>query len=239
LRGRSASSIDLQRRLHRMETVTKTSIGTILFTAGGIISLLAGEGVVTPQIETTPAPLPNQASAVEKTVLSADQLKAVSTKLSSRSTKIDKEEATKALISKFRSIDPFGLPTYPTAEEEKPDEVIESTTTKTSEPERITLGHALRTMKINGINLDRAEVLIGSRNMFEGDIAEVFYKGQTFMAELTEVSGYRLVFVDTKTKEEFTKSLTMLPAPSIEPSKDLDSKLNLRQSARQLESVAK
>lgn len=222
-----------------MEKITKKSVGVILCAVGGLCSLLAVEGGGAPLTESTPTTPPNQAAAPENSILSDEQLKAVASKLSSRYSKMDREEASKKLISKLRSIDPFGLPTYPTAEEEKSEDVNESTTTKAPEPERITLGHALRTLRINGINLDRAEVLIGSRNMFEGDIAEVFYKGQTFMAELTEVSGYRLIFVDTKTKEEFTKSITMLPAPSFEPSKDLDSKLNLHQSARQMESIGK
>lgn len=246
-----------------MEMVIKTKTATgmvVAITFGGIISLLAVDGVETKPSDspkesvktevpaaldaTKPADSPQgaakaEAPPLENVVLSKEQLKAVALKLSSRYTKIEKEEASKALTSKLRSIDPFGLPTYPKPKEDKPEDVIESPTTTSSEPERITLGHALRTIKINGINLERAEVLMGSRNMYEGDIAEILYKGQTFMAELTEVSGYRLVFIDTKTKEEFTKTLSMLPAPNFEPSKKLDSKLSLQEKARQLESIAK
>lgn len=185
----------------------------------------------------TPAADPS-AAAPEKVVLTKDQLKAIAVQLSSKYTPEEKEIGAKNLASKVRSIDPFGLPTYPKAEEEKASDVIESAP-KSAEPERITLGHALRTIKINGINLDRAEVLIGSRNMFEGDTAEILYKGQVFMAELTEVSGYRLVFVDMKTKEEFSKALSLLPAPNFEASKKLDSRLNLQNRARNLESVGK
>ena len=178
------------------------------------------------------------ATGLVKTPLDKDQLKAIALQLSSRYSADDKLTAAKNLGSKVRSIDPFGLPTYPKAAEEKPSDVLESAPSA-AEPERITLGHALRTIRINGINLDNGEVLIGSRNMFEGDTAEILYQGQVFMAELTEVSGYRLVFVDTKTKEEFSKALSLLPAPNFEPSKKLDSKLNLQNSARHLESVGK
>lgn len=220
-----------------MEMVKKSFILLMALSCGS--SLAVAQDSPTSANVPVPAPAPEAGVATpEKTVLTKDQLKAVALQLSSKYTPDDKLAATKNLGSKLRSIDPFGLPTYPKAAEEKPADVIE-TNPNTTEPERITLGHALRTIRINGINLDRAEVLIGSRNMFEGDTAEILYQGQVFMAELTEVSGYRLVFVDTKTKEEFSKALTLLPAPNFEPSKKLDSKLNLQNRARHLESVGK
>lgn len=222
-----------------MEMVTKAAVGMIAISLGGFISLLAVD-VVEPKPDQPQLDKANKdAPVLAKVVLTEDQLKAAALRYSSRYTVIEKEEASKALGSKFRSIDPFGLPTYPTAAEEQIEEEVEPTSPEATAPERITLGHALRTMKINGINLERAEVLFGSRNMFEGDIAEILYKGQTFMAELTEVSGYRLVFVDTKTKEEYTKTLNMLPAPNFEPAKGLDSRLSLQDKTRQLESIGR
>ncbi len=219
-----------------MEVVTKLLMrGVALLSCGVSLAVAQDSSSVDPAKSSTPAPVDG---APVKAVLTKDQLKAISIQLSSRYTPDEKETVAKNLGSKVRSIDPFGLPSYPKAAEEKPSDIIESTP-NTAEPERITLGHALRTIKINGINLDRAEVLMGSRNMFEGDTAEILYKGQVFMAELTEVSGYRLVFVDTKTKEEFSKALSLLPAPNFEASKKLDSRLNLQNSARHLESVGK
>ncbi|CAN5753119.1 hypothetical protein BH11VER1_BH11VER1_34480 [soil metagenome] len=243
-----------------MEMVIKKAIGIVAITLSGLMSGLAVDGVEVKAVDTSTQGIETKADAsvvgskpsdtpqagekidvtpLEIVLLSKEQLKEVALKYSSRYTKTEKEEASKSIGSKLRSIDPFGLPTYPQPKEDKPEDVIETPGSATAEPEKITLGHALRTIKINGINLERAEVLFGSRNMFEGDIAEILYKGQTFMAELTEVSGFRLVFIDTKTKEEFTKSLNMLPAPNFEPSKQMDSKLSLQDKARQLESIAK
>jgi hypothetical protein len=122
------------------------------------------------------------------------------------------EALAKKLGVRQRNMDPFGLSTFP-REDDAPlvtEDIYRATP-------RITLNQALQTLKINGVNLPRREFLIGGRQAAEGDVIELAFKGEVFLAQVTEVSATQLHFRDLQRDETGVLQHDILPHLSIEP----------------------
>lgn len=124
------------------------------------------------------------------------------------------EKIAEKLTSRLRNQDPFGLATYPTDELKPVIEYLEPRATV-----KLTLNQALQTLKLNGINLGRQEILIGGRNAYVGDIVEIAYKGQTFHAQVLEVSADQVVFWDVERNEKGVFTHKAVPNLALEPIK--------------------
>lgn len=131
-------------------------------------------------------------------------------------------EATKLGVRK-RNMDPFGLSTFP-REDDVPiiNEDIYRATPK------ITLNQALQTLRINGVNLQRKEILIGGRQAAEGDVIELAFKGEVFMAQVTEVGAAQLSFRDLQRNETGMLKHAILPQLAIEPLQKIASQFESR-----------
>ena len=133
------------------------------------------------------------------------------------------EAQAKQLCVRQRNMDPFGLATYP-RENDAPvitEDIYRATP-------KITLNQALQTLKINGVNLQRQEFLIGGRRAAEGDIIELAFKGEVFLAQITEVSATQLHFRDHPRDETGVLKHDILPHLSIEPLQIITSQLERR-----------
>ena len=100
------------------------------------------------------------------------------------------------LGARQRNREPFGLRMFPVEDEAAP---IASSIARAAD--RVTLNPALQTLRINGINLERKEFLIGARNVFVGDALEMSFKGEVFVAEVVEVGPTQVIFRDKARQE--------------------------------------
>jgi hypothetical protein len=122
-----------------------------------------------------------------------------------------------------RNMDPFGLSTFP-REDDAPvitEDIFRATP-------KITLNQALQTLKINGVNLPRKEFLIGGRQAAEGDVIELAFKGEVFLAQVTEVSAAELHFRDLQRNETGVLKHDILPQLNIEPLQKIASQFESR-----------
>lgn len=144
-----------------------------------------------------------------------------------RSELLPKAEEIEALAKKVgvrqRNMDPFGLSTFP-REDDAPvitEDVYRATP-------KITLNQALQTLKINGVNLQQKEFLIGGRRAAEGDVIELAYKGEIFRAQVMEVGATQLHFHDIERDESGLLKHDILPHLSIEPLQKIASQMEGR-----------
>ncbi len=133
------------------------------------------------------------------------------------------EAEAKNLGVRKRNMDPFGLSTFP-REDDAPvvtEDVYRATP-------KITLNQALQTLKINGVNLQRKEILIGGRQAAEGDVVELVFKGEVFMAQVVEVAAAQLLFRDLQRNETGVLRHDILPQLAIEPLQKIASQFESR-----------
>ncbi|MFO1484246.1 MAG: hypothetical protein U1F71_12885 [Verrucomicrobiaceae bacterium] len=131
-------------------------------------------------------------------------------------------QATKLGVRQ-RNMDPFGLSTFP-REDDAPvitEDVYRATP-------KITLNQALQTLKINGVNLPRKEFLIGGRQAAEGDVIELAFKGEVFLAQVVEVNATQLHFRDLQRNETGVLKHDILPQLTIEPLQKIVSQIEGR-----------
>ncbi|MBB5035999.1 hypothetical protein [Prosthecobacter dejongeii] len=133
------------------------------------------------------------------------------------------EAQAQKLSSRLRNMDPFGLSTFP-REDDAP--VIEEDIYRSTP--KITLNQALQTLKINGVNLQRREFLIGGRQAGEGDVIELVYKSEIFQAQVIEVSATQLLFRDLKRDETGVLKHDVIPQLAIEPLQKIASQFESR-----------
>lgn len=124
----------------------------------------------------------------------------------------DIETEARKLSSRQRNVDPFGLPTFPRPEDTEP------APSQLDRPaQRITLNQALQSLKVTGINLQKKEILMRGRNVFEGDVMVLSFKDQVFLAQVLEISGTQILFRDVKRHEMGVLPHTLLPQLQLEP----------------------
>lgn len=133
------------------------------------------------------------------------------------------EAEAKKLGVRKRNIDPFGLSTFPRED----DAPVSSEDIYRATP-RVTLNQALQTLKINGVNLQGKEVLIGGRQAGEGDVVELAFKGEIFLAQVTEVGATQLLFRDLQRKEIGVLRHDILPKINLEPIQKIASQFEKR-----------
>lgn len=133
------------------------------------------------------------------------------------------EAIAKNIGARQRNMDPFGLSMFP---RENAAPLFEDDTLR--EAPRVTLNQALQTLKINGVNLARKEFLIGGRNIFEGDVIEMVFKGETFQAQVLEISHAELRFRDLIRDEAGVLLHSVIPSLPLEPLQKLASRLEGR-----------
>lgn len=122
------------------------------------------------------------------------------------------ETQAQKLSSRKRNVDPFGLSTFP-REDDAP--IIEEDVYRATP--KITLNQALQTLKINGVNLQRRQFLIGGRQAEEGDVIELLFKNETFQAQVVEVNANELHFRDLQRNETGVLQHSIIPQLAIEP----------------------
>jgi hypothetical protein len=122
------------------------------------------------------------------------------------------ETAAQKLGARVRNLDPFGVPTFP---RENAMPLYEEETLRATP--RITLNQALQTLRLNGVNLGRKEFLIGGRNVFEGDVIEMVFKGEIFQALVVEVGHAELRFRDLIRDETGVLPHQLVPRLALEP----------------------
>lgn len=133
------------------------------------------------------------------------------------------EAEAKKLGVRKRNMDPFGLSTFP-REDDAPvvtEDIYRATP-------KITLNQALQTLKINGVNLQKKEILIGGRQAAEGDVVELVFKGEVFMAQVVEVGAAQLLFRDLQRNETGVLRHDILPQLAIEPLQKIASQFESR-----------
>lgn len=135
----------------------------------------------------------------------------------------DIEARAGKLSSRLRNQDAFGLSTFP-REDDAP--VVEEDIYR--ETPRITLNQALQTLKVNGVNLHRKEFLIGGRTAAEGDVLELVFKGETFQAQVLEISASQVVFRDLQREETGILQHNVIPQLSIQPLQKVASQFESR-----------
>lgn len=136
--------------------------------------------------------------AATKLLPSAEELESVAQKLSSR----------------LRNVDPFGLSTFPREEDVKTKPTDANALRSTPKP---TLNQALKTLKVTGICLNQREFLIGGRNVFEGDVMQLEFQNEIFLAQVVEVGPTQIRFRDLERKDTGVLSHSLLPQLRIEP----------------------
>lgn len=127
------------------------------------------------------------------------------------------------LGSRQRNVDPFGLSPFP-REDNTP--VVEEDEHRATP--RITLNQALQTLKVNGVNLQRKEFLIGGRSAAEGDVLELAYKGEVFQAQILEVGAAQILFRDAGRQETGTLLHNVIPQLPVEPVQKVASRFEER-----------
>jgi hypothetical protein len=127
-------------------------------------------------------------------------------------TAADIETAARKLSSRERNMDPFGLSTFPQAED-----VQVAASTVERRTEKVTLNQALQTLKVTGINLDKKEILFRGRNVYEGDVMVLSFKDEVFLAQVIEVGATQILFKDVKRHESGVLPHSLLPHLELEP----------------------
>ena len=122
------------------------------------------------------------------------------------------ERRAQKLSSRSRNVDPFGVPMFPSED----DDASPSQDITRSTP-RVTLNQALQSLKLNGVNLDQRGFLIGGRKIFEGDVIELAYRDETFKAMVTEVGATEILFRSLNRNEVGAISHSMVKRLALEP----------------------
>lgn len=122
------------------------------------------------------------------------------------------EAGAQKLGARLRNLDPLGVPTFP-REDDTP--LFEEEPLR--ETPRVTLNQALQTLRINGVSTGRKEFLIGGRNVFEGDVIELLFKGEVFQAQVVEVGYAELRFRDLIRGEAGVLPHNLVPRLALEP----------------------
>jgi hypothetical protein len=143
-------------------------------------------------------------------------------KTQSMPTVADLEKIAQTLSSRARNIDPFGVPTFPT------DEEIPGLVDPIRGTPRVTLNQALQTLKLNGVNLAQKAILIGGRNVYEGDVIELSFRDELFRALVVEVGSTEIEFHDTLRKEPGVIPHTMVRQLEFEPLQPANASLKSR-----------
>jgi len=116
------------------------------------------------------------------------------------------------LGARQRNQGPFGLRMFPV------EEVATPTVGAVSRAaDRITLNQAIKTLRVNGINLEKKEFLLGSRNVFQGDSLEMAFQGEVFLAEVVEVGATQIVFRDNARQETGVLAHNLIQHLVLEP----------------------
>jgi hypothetical protein len=120
------------------------------------------------------------------------------------------EGIAKKMVTRVRSVDAFGLMNYPKekAVGEDGDDIT---------PDVISLTKALGTLKLNGINLIKQEIMLGARAVRQGDVLHLDYRGSQYFAELIEVTSTQVNFRDIKKNELGVIGHAIVKTLSIEP----------------------
>ncbi|MDA0814826.1 MAG: hypothetical protein O3C21_20805 [Verrucomicrobia bacterium] len=139
-------------------------------------------------------------------------------------TAADVEGTAQKLSSRARNVDPFGVPTFPTEEE---DPGVEDSSRPTP---KVTLNQALGTLKINGVNLVTKAFLIGGRNIFEGDVIELAFRDELFKALVVTVGATEIMFRDLTRDEAGVIPHSMVRQLQLEPLQPADATLKSRMS---------
>ncbi|RYD37924.1 MAG: hypothetical protein EOP86_02270 [Verrucomicrobiaceae bacterium] len=134
----------------------------------------------------------------------------------------DVEEIGRKLSSRVRNQDPFGMATFPRGDSVSPI-IVEEPSRPTL---KVTLNQALQSLKLNGVNLDSKEFLIGGRSVGEGDVVELGFQKEIFQALVVEVGAAEIHFRDLQRGETGVLPHTLIPNLQLEP---------LRQAAFPLE----
>ena len=135
------------------------------------------------------------------------------------------EKKAEKLSSRLRSVDPLSVSTFPREDDQRTPEEDPARPTA-----RITLNQALQTLKIIGINLDAHEFLIAGRPVREGDIMELAYKNETFLAEVMEVGATQILFHDARRDESGVLAHKLVPRLQLEPLKNVTSGIESKMS---------
>lgn len=122
------------------------------------------------------------------------------------------ENGAQKLGARTRNIDPLGVSTFP-----REDDTLLVEEEPLRETPRITLNQALQTLRINGISISHKEFLVGGRNVFEGDVVEMLFKGEVFQAQVVEVGYAELRFRDLIRGETGTLPHKLVPRLALEP----------------------
>lgn len=133
----------------------------------------------------------------------------------------DVEVLAQRLGSRVRNVDPFGVPTFP-REDTLPLIVDEDPVRPTP---KLTLNQALQTLKLNAVNLDTREFIIGARSVFEGDVIELSFRGELFRALVVEVGATAVVFRDIDRAETGLMPHAMVRNLRLEPMQTTNSRL--------------
>ncbi|WP_009958490.1 hypothetical protein [Verrucomicrobium spinosum] len=134
----------------------------------------------------------------------------------------DVEVLAQRLSSRVRNLDPFGVPTFP-REDTLPLIVEEDPARPTP---KLTLNQALQTLKLNAVNLDTREFIIGARSVFEGDVIELSFRGELFRALVVEVGATAVVFRDIDRAETGLMPHSMVRNLRLEPMQTTASRLD-------------
>lgn len=133
------------------------------------------------------------------------------------------EARAQKLRSRLRNVDPFVLSTFPREEDARPTPNAPERPT-----ERVTLNQALQTLRVTGINIATKEMLIGGRNVFEGDVMMLSFRDEVFLAEVLQVGPAQILFRDIKRQETGALSHSLLPHLEMEPMQNRASKDSLQ-----------
>ena len=124
----------------------------------------------------------------------------------------DVEEMAQKLSSRIRNVDPFGVATFP---REDADPLLGEDASRPTP--RVTLNQALQTLKINGVNLIEKWVLIGGRNVVEGDVIELSFREEIFKALVVEVGAKEILFNDLERDETGVMPHSVIQQLEMEP----------------------
>lgn len=133
------------------------------------------------------------------------------------------EDLAKKLGVRQRNLDPFGISTFP-----REDDAPTVTEDEYRETPKVTLNQALQTLRVIGVNLSSKEFLIGGRRAAEGDVIELAFKGEVFLAQVTEIGPTELHFRDIKRDETGVLQHNIIPQLKMEPLKKISSQLESR-----------
>ena len=100
------------------------------------------------------------------------------------------------LSARLRNVGPFGLQMFPA-----PEELASTDVSAVRPTQKTTLNQALQSLRVTAINLERREFLIGARNVFQGDVMEVRFRDEIFIAEVVGVTATQIDFLDRQRQE--------------------------------------